>query len=76
MKKPRHLSLKETVSEKRIRTKGDDYTERKKKYDELKKLRNKIKEKRANHEVKVKNIIIFRSKIIEREHKRIKEERK
>ena len=53
MKKPRHLSIKEKINEKRIKTKGDDYTERKKKYDEIKKLSNKIKEKRANHEVTV-----------------------
>lgn len=60
MKKPRHLSLKEKVEDKRVRTKGDDYAERKKKYEDLKKLRNKIKEKRTMHE----NQVISISKII------------
>lgn len=46
MKKPANLRLKETVTTKRTKSVSEDYLTRKKKYEELKELRQMIKKKK------------------------------
>ena len=46
MKKPSHLKLKESVESKRIKGIPTNFENRKKKYEELKDLRQKLKQKK------------------------------
>lgn len=66
MKKPQVLSLKEKVKEKRIKSVSTDFKERKKQYQNLKNLRQKIKDKKQLHQTKVIHHLIFRLKTTER----------
>ena len=54
MKKPSHLKLKETVKTKRIKGDNSNFETRKKQYEELKELRQKLKQRRLNNIDKVK----------------------
>ena len=49
MKKPANLRTKDPVTSKRIKSVSEDYETRKKRYDELKELRQQLKEKKAKN---------------------------
>ena len=54
MKKPANLRLKETVTTKRTKSVPEDYLTRKKKYEELKELRQMIKKKKEKTAAQLK----------------------
>jgi hypothetical protein len=53
MKKPASLKTKEEVKQKRIKTVPQDFANRRKKYEELKELRQKLKTKNKQNVEKV-----------------------
>ena len=54
MKKPANLKLKNVVTKKRIHTISSDFNERKKKYEELKALRQELKKRKEEVIEKIK----------------------